>query len=121
MTLLTPAQMRFVTTHLGHPRSIEILKAAAAGRSATPPCRPRRPRRPNRGRSARRFYTAAEYAEVRRCYGKMAIAELAGHLHRTESSVYQAAVRIGVTRKLCPRGEDLERFIRGQHSLGWSD
>lgn len=54
-------------------------------------------------------------------YGHVPAWELAEYLEMSLSSLHQAAVRLGVARKLCPRGKPLDAYVRERHAEGWSD
>jgi hypothetical protein len=58
---------------------------------------------------------------IRESAGKLAVPQIAVHLGRSESSIHQARVRMGLCGKLAPHGTELEAFIRQKHKLGWSD
>jgi len=70
-----------------------------------------------------RMYTPEQLAILRAEYGRASCADLAGRLGRTITSIYQAAVRLGLAKtspKLASRPGVVET-LRARHAEGWSD
>jgi len=70
-----------------------------------------------------RLYTKGEIAYIRRHYGERTIAQIAGHLGRSRSGIYEAACRLGLTtpKPGYSRSPAVLRRIRSLHAEGWSD
>lgn len=70
-----------------------------------------------------RTWNAAEDRLIRELYGKIITRDLARKIGKTESGVYVAAKRLGLTRSV-PRLEKRPGFVatlRARHAEGWSD
>lgn len=71
--------------------------------------------------SRRRAWTERERQYVRDHYGRETCAQVAAALERGESSVYQQADLMGLTRKRVRTDAAFDRKVQERHTQGWSD